>query len=567
MKKIKAKDDDYEIRFSNWVMMMIDIIKPSVLAFIGGRGTAKSTEILAKRSIDVVQDMPRAPLAFVADTYVNLMTNIIPSVMLGWERLKFFEGMHFVADVKPPENWQKPFIKTFDYKHTISTYNGCKFFLISLDRPSNSAGISVVHHFIDEAKYTVEKKVNKLFPTLRGDAKLYGHSHYYLGQTFCSDQPNPNIGEYDWMLQFANKMNVDQIKLIIQVAIIVNELTIELINAEADGLPTLNIERNIQRWSERLKKVRQDSILFYEVSSFANVDILTLKYFLRILNSFGIEEFKVAICSFRPQLSKDTRFYINLNDDLFYSDGYDYDWYDQFGLRDNIKQTSKGLKYCNPNAILEAGWDAGNMLSFVVGQEQGNIMRILKNFYTLPPEHYKELAEKIKTFFKPHNKKVIHVYADRSTNQYKKVKEDIKSKFKFAMENDLTPDGKIIKSGWTIIFPETSGANIFHMQEYVLMYEIMGRKNPNLPILLIDKHECKELKSSLEKAPQKKDSKTGDIKKVKTSEQLPAHRLPMESTNFSDAFKYLICRSKWLAISSYKRSSYIGSPKLRGGKV
>ena len=35
----------------------------------GGRGTAKTTDVLADRGIDVIHDMPRAYSAFVANTY------------------------------------------------------------------------------------------------------------------------------------------------------------------------------------------------------------------------------------------------------------------------------------------------------------------------------------------------------------------------------------------------------------------------------------------------------------------------------------------------------------------
>ncbi|MEI6436781.1 MAG: hypothetical protein WCP32_18300 [Bacteroidota bacterium] len=120
----------------------------------GGRGIAKNTDILSKRAIDIIYDMPRGSFAFVSDTYVNLMTNIIPAILLGWEgRMKFLENYHFVVDTEPPANWKKPLVKTFSFKHSISTFNGCKFFLTSLDRPSTNAGISVVHHFGDESKF------------------------------------------------------------------------------------------------------------------------------------------------------------------------------------------------------------------------------------------------------------------------------------------------------------------------------------------------------------------------------------------------------------------------------
>jgi hypothetical protein len=107
--------------------------------------------------------------------------------------------------------------------------------------------------------------------------------------------------------------------------------------------------------------------------------------------------------------------------------------------------------------------------------------------------------------------------------------------------------------------------NITHSEEFDLMTELMSGRNRHLPELQIDAHECRDLKSSLELAPLIKDSR-GNIKKDKSSEKLASHRLPSESTNFSDAFKYLLCRKKYLKIVKHRRltSSHIGEVKVRG---
>jgi len=83
----------------------------------------------------------------------------------------------------------------------------------------------VVHIFGDEAKYLKQEKLNKLFPALRGDYRLFGHSHYFMGQTFCSDMADPNNLEYDWMLQMEKNMDRRQILRILQTAIVLNEIS------------------------------------------------------------------------------------------------------------------------------------------------------------------------------------------------------------------------------------------------------------------------------------------------------------------------------------------------------
>ncbi len=558
----KISPEKAEIRFSNWISTLIDLIKPKNLYLFGGRGTSKSTDILAKRTIDVIYDMPRACFAFVADTYVNLLTNIIPSIMLGWEsRLKFYEGYHYAVDEPPPDHWPKPYIKTFNYKHTISTFNGCKFFLTSLDRPSANAGISVVHHFGDEAKYLREDKLRKLFPTLRGDYMLYGNSHYFMGQTFCSDMADPAVGEDDWMLRMEKEMDKEQIMMILQAAVILNEINLELFTEENEGKDPGKIERIKRkqlRWEERLKKIRRNSTFFYIVSSFANADILTLEYFTNLLASLTFEEFKTAVLSIRKTLEKGARFYGALSDEHFYSDGYNYDFYDQRGLKSNMSQTSEGLKYIQHDKHLEAGLDCGNMMSLVIGQEQVGAYRLLKNIYTISPEWIRDLADKFILFFAPHKKKILHLYYDRAANAYNKAGKDFASQLKHDLEYDKT--GK--RTGWIIQLMNVGQANISMSDEFNLMNVIMKKMDKRLPILLIDKFECKELKSQMEITPVSQGSK-GEIKKGKKGDKLSFERLALESTNLTDAMKYLLCRPKWLAIAKHKKALTFSSIEIK----
>lgn len=567
MPKIKITNEEAEIRYSNWISTLIDLIKPKNLYLFGGRGVAKSSDIIAKRAIDIIYSMPRGSFAFVADTYVHLLTNIIPAVMSGWEnRQGFYEYDdfrkigHFIVDKEPPETWPKPYIKTFDFKHTISTFNGCKFFLTSLDRPSSNAGISVVHIFGDEAKYLKQEKLNKLFPALRGDYRLFGQSHYFMGQTFCSDMADPNNLEYDWMLQMEKNMDRQQILRILQASIVLNEISYELFLAErasGDQQKIDNILKNQAKWLDRIRKIRHNSTFFHIVSTLANIDILTFDYLVNNLQTLGWEEFKTVILSIKKTLESGSRFYGALSDSHFYDDGYNYDYYDQFSLKSNITQSSSGLRYIQHEKPLEAGLDVGNMMSLVFGQEQGNNYRIMKNIYVITPEWIRELADQFLAFFAPHRRKILHLYYDRAANQYRKSKRD----FATLIKHDIEYDRKGRRTGWIVQLMSIGQGNILHSEEFNLMNVMMGEKDKRLPKLLIDKFECKELKSQLECTPVEK-ARNGEIKKVKKGDKLPPARLPMESTNLTDAFKYLMCRPKYMAIAKQKRPLILGSMEV-----
>ena len=562
----KPTPEEVEYRYSNWLSMMIDIIKPKNLYVVGGRGTAKTQDIIAKRSIDIIYNLQRGTFAFLADTYVNALTNIIPNLITGWERQGFYEDIttdgirrpgHFVCDKEPPFDYDRPFTRATEFKHTISTFNGCLFMIKSLDRPSANAGISTVHNFGDEAKFANETKLKKSVPTLRGDYLLYKDSPYFMGQTFATDMPNPADGEHDWILRMKNNMDVTRIIAIFYKALHVNEIEYELYQAEqqkASEKEIKNITTRLERERARLHKARKDSTLFMVVSSLVNIDILTFDYLITNINSLEYEEFKTAILSMKASLDVGARFYALLADKHLYLDGYNYDFYDQFGLRDNISQTSEGLKYMQHDQPIDVGFDAGNMMSFAIGQEQGDILRVLKDMYTISPDWIPELGEQFVKFFQPHKCKIVNLHYDRAANNYRGAKQDFASQVKHAIEYD-----KIGRpTGWRLNLMSVGQGNIAMGDEYDLANQMMGEKNPRLPKLLIDKFECPRLVSSLRLAPVGKDSR-GNIIKIKTSEKLKdIKRLPLESTNMSDAFKYLICRKKYLKAAKQKKITTAG---------
>ena len=552
---MQLNSEEHDIQFSNWVKTNIMLAKPRDLYLYAGRGLGKTTDIIAGRAEDVVHEMPRGQFVFTSDTYMNLMTNIVPNIIQGWEqRYDFYEGIHFVVDKEPPAGWDRPFYsRTFSFKHTISTRNGCKFFLTSLDRPSANAGLSVVHIFGDESKYLREKKLNKLFPTLRGNPKLFGHSPYFLGKTFVSDMANPLIGEDDWMLRMEENMDPEQIVLAVQAGLVVNDIELELFKSQEQKAKGVEIDKILKRlalWENRWKKARKGSVFFNVVSSYANADILTADYFENLMKTLDFEEYKTSVLSIRKKLANNERFYARLEPKHFYSDGYDYTLADRHNLRDTFTENSLMLRYCNHDKPLEAGFDSGNMLSLVIGQEDsGNTYRLLKNFYTIPPKWIQDLGGMFTDYFKHHRQKVLYLWYDRSANQYRSVGQDVATKLKNAIEKDRF--GKA--TGWEVKLMSIGQRDILHTEEYDLMNVIMSEGDKRFPKLRIDEFNCRELKSSLELAPMKPGTGKEKVAKDKSSEKLAPNRLPMESTNMSDAFKYLICRAEWMRAMEDKK--------------
>ena len=155
--RVRIDDSNVDGRLANKAQMLVDLISPKDLYFIGGRALAKTSGIIAQRSQKIIHDMPGSYQMFVSDTYMNALTNVLPALIEGWQRMGWREGIHFVTDKRPPSHFKLPYKPPLHYKHTISIFNGTFFNLGSLDQPSGLAGSSYQHRFGDEARLLKKK--------------------------------------------------------------------------------------------------------------------------------------------------------------------------------------------------------------------------------------------------------------------------------------------------------------------------------------------------------------------------------------------------------------------------
>lgn len=556
--KINLDRNDVEVRYMNWLAQINSLCMFQSTYYVIGRGGAKTTSILAERLQEMVYDLPGAPVALVSDTYTNLQKNVLPTLQEGLRLLGWEEDIHYVIEKEPQSHWDMPFNIVSSYKNTMVFFNGFNLTFISLDRPSSAAGRSYVAIIGDEVKFFREDKIAKLTKAVRGYRVKYGESPFYRSQTFTTDMPNPNlIGEHDWILKHRKRMDTKKIITILKVSFVYNEVKKEYVLAKDSGdrKEIANVKKKLDRWEARWRKVRKDSVFFWIASSFVNADILGVDWFSEEFAT-GLEDVSQAILSLKPSLMAGNRFYSKLQEKHFYQDGCDSYWSEQFGIRD--EEDCRILSRLDRKRAIDAGMDFGNMISMLIGQDgKKRDYNILKEFHTLPPKSIREIADQFISYFKHHEEKTLNLYYDRAGNNYSKTGQDLASQIKKAIEK--TEDGK--RTGWTVILKSIGQGNIHSNTEYNFMNDLLSGMNFLLPNVLIDQFNCKCLKSSLEKAPTKVVNRNGRklVVKDKKSEGLPIHKLPTESTNFSDAFKYLMCRKKWLNLSKATTKQSSGS--------
>lgn len=553
---MKIDNIEASVRYGSDALILCNWIDTTNFVFIGGRGVAKSTVILAQRSQRCITLMPGAPIAIVANTYSNLIDNIMPAVQNGWKLTGWIEGIHYIKGRRPPEEWRRRCsVIIDDYRHVYSFWNGSVLILGSLDNPSLTAGKSVCHLMFDEAKYASDARAARVMPILRGGALQYGDCHLYGGVTITTDMPDITEGEYDWFFRYAKEMDPDRCVKILQIA---GELNREqstlarIISQEQPNAKKINrIKKRIEFWEEGLRQLRKGATFFYNASSLMNIEVLTVDYLKRLYNgALEHHEFLKSVLGMRPGLKKDARFYVLFDERHKYNDGT-YSGEAAFDSRD--------LRYLDPTRPLDGGLDFGNMNSLVIGQEQTDIYRIHKSIYVLPPEYLRELADRFLEFFEPHPCKILNLFYDRAGNNQQRSNQDQAGKIKQAIEYraDGTP------TGWTVNLMSRGQGVIYQEDEFDFMHELMKGDNRLLPGLIIDEQNCVELISSIELARSKVTYNRRGAKviaKNKKSEKLPLHKLPKLSTNFSDAFKYLMMRRDWVkAAQSGKTQSAGGS--------
>ena len=578
-KKVKADSAEVQKNFSNWLAQVCAMIMPRFFYMIAGRGSAKTTEFQAERLIELMYDMPGAPVVWVSDTYTNLQKNILPTLQEALEMKGYREGTHYVIGKQPPvftqteklsleaslraHFWQ-PHNKVISYKNTMIFFTGLNITFGSLDRPASLAGRSYVHMFGDEAKYFKESKIGNLMKAVRGYRVKYGNSVFYRGHTLTTDMPNKaNIGEYDWMLNYRNKVETKGIMLALKTAFVVNQALQELLAAKQAGdvIEIAKKKRTYERWKERWLAVRSHKsaqTFFYIASSYVNVDILTPEYF-EDASTDELGDFKTAILSMTAALESGERFYANLAERHLYYDGTDTSVTENLGLLD--EEDCRVLRYHNPSRSLDMGLDFGNMMSMTIAQPDAKNYRCIKFLYTLSPQYIPDLAANFKAYFKHQKEKTINMYYDRAGNNYKKAGQDLATQLKKAIEFD-TVNGQETRSGWRVILMSEGQGNIGINEEWNFMNDLLSGNNKNLPKVLIDAYHCKPLKCSLEGTRAKKNTK-GEMVKDKSTEKLAIHRLPLESSNASDSFKYLMMRKIWRNLVRGKRELDLGDAIVR----
>ncbi|RYY69343.1 MAG: hypothetical protein EOO13_09790 [Chitinophagaceae bacterium] len=430
--------------------------------------------------------MPGSKWTFLGPSYAKMFADIIPGIKGALARFGYFEGIHYVCRKTPPKNmnlvlpWEGP--DEWDNSLLFFHKERCTVFQLS-SQEGNDRGRSVDGFIMDEGLLLNKEKLDSnTNATNRGNNDRYGHVPLHHGIIVCSSMP---YQQNHWLLQKEELR--DQI-------------------------------------AAKKKKNKLDPKIFYdEANIYENLDILGVKYIIDNQNSLSSLAFETEIMNIRPR-TIENGFYPNLTDEHEYEHKYTYSFLNS--LQDNAKWDldSRSDADCFPNKPLDLGMDYGSRIcSLVIGQEQGQVFKFIKDMYVKSPGFIDDLVKKFTEYYKYHRCKEVNLYTDHPGNTKLPNSTDT-----FAEHTEK----KLREAGWKVFRYSFTANKTYHKDKYFLWTKLFLRQDYNLPAIEFNKYHCKHLLISMRNAPVK-DGVNGIEKDKKSEKSITLAQ--EEATHLSDA--------------------------------
>ncbi len=543
MKIRKYSEDIFGQNYLTVAQILAKLADPTFLFGELGRGSGKTTHILAPRLDRVQWDMKGSVLLLAAPTYKTILDNILPGLMEYFYE-NYERGVYFEIGKEPPKHFKNCFTYIDGWRHTLSFCEGTVVQFVSADRPESALGKNGAHLFIDEIlRIREDKFTERIMPAMRSDRSKFGHSHYFMGITGTSSTPNFETDE-DWFTKYESNMDAELIDSIIEIAYEVDIRLAELFEAERslDVEKQKKLRKFVERWNQRLYELRNGQTYYMRASSFSNIKILGLDYIRNQIKSIkDPDKLNTSILAVRKHKVKD-RFFGRFGKEHLFQDSYVYNYIDAVAAGETLNHSCRNLKYWNPDEPLYLGYDPGPFTSIVVAQRnrRKKELRQIKDMWVIHPEQHKEMAVKLDDFFRYHKRKVIYLYYDRAANQrdpqYRKfypLTGDLNDTDAILLQTELT------KLGWTVMPMSRNQPVIFYVQHYRLLNILFGKNDGNRDSIYIDENECEATVSSIYHSPLKRTEGRAELDKS-SEKELDYKDQPFYSTQIATALMYLL---------------------------
>lgn len=416
----------------------------SICVLIAGRGFGKSFVNGIKIMLHV-QNMPKSRGLFLGTTFSQILTNTLLPMKSAWEWFGYYEGVHYVVGKRPPDYFDKPYMKPDKYEHVISWWNGTVVLLASMDRPELNRGGNNDWCITDEALLLKKEEYDQsIAPSIRGSHTALKGSIGHLQESFTTSMPYGNLGK--WILDM-----------------------------------------------ETFAKYPENDTFYIEGTSWHNRKILGDEVLNKWKRNMSPIIYAIEVLNKRMQYG--SLFYPALSPNHIYS-GENYTHIDKLGYSLSDVRDSRWDADCDPNKPLNVShdWGAFNCLTVDQYHEDSNMVRFTNAMYVKHPHIIDDLAQKFMKYYKYHKHKVVYQWGDKAGN-----KKEANAKLSY-----FDQFANILKrNGWRVIRMKVG--DVGHLERHEFINGIHRKGNPvNVSYNSVN---CKDLIIALETAGMKNDKK------------------------------------------------------------
>ena len=125
---------DVTKKYITGLQLLAQLADTNIMMCDIGRGSGKTTNILAKRLVRIAFAMPRSIVLLGGPSYVLILDTILPGI-LTYLAENYTRGIHYEYGKRPPKFFAQPFTPISRWEHTISFPSGCVCQFVSIDYP------------------------------------------------------------------------------------------------------------------------------------------------------------------------------------------------------------------------------------------------------------------------------------------------------------------------------------------------------------------------------------------------------------------------------------------------
>ncbi len=426
--------------YLNPIAQLFLMAEQLVKVLIAGRGFGKSF-INGIIIMLHVRNMPRSRGLFLGATYTQILTNTLLPIKSAWNTFGYIEGVHYVVGKRPPDYFEKPFMKPDRYENVISWWNGTVVILASMDRPALNRGGNNDWSVVDESLLIKREEYDRnISPSIRGSHTSLKGSKGHLSESFTTSMPYGNVGK--WLLDMQAKA-----------------------------------------------KNPEENTFYIEGTSWHNRVILGDEVLKKWKRTMAPVIYAIEVMNKKMQLGN--LFYPALKDVHFYT-AEDYSHIDNLGYDISEKRNSRWDKDCLPSQPLNIShdWGAFNCITIDQFYTSINTLRFINYMFVSHPQIIDDLAEDFCEYYKYHKNKTVYQWGDKSGNK----KEANSKETYFNQFADI-----LSKKGWRVIRMKVGDI------EHLTRHEFMNGCHRNgYPINIeYNATNCSDLRIALETAGMK----------------------------------------------------------------